>query len=59
MDVKTTLFEDTLYYWQQWQQLKPETVRHTKFCTCYSIIEECGLEDEYQKWKAGRTNEQH
>lgn len=62
MDLKTKLFEDTLCYANRWQKMKRELgewdnlvdTQHTKFCTCYSIIEECGLEEEYQAWKAAQ-----
>lgn len=66
MDLKTKLFENTLYYSNRWQEIKQELgewdnlviIQQAKFCACYSIIEDCGLEEEYQAWKAGQKHEQ-
>ncbi|MBE6709025.1 MAG: hypothetical protein E7578_07285 [Ruminococcaceae bacterium] len=58
-ELKVKLFEATLYYKERYLQLRKEygdfdivvAVDHAKFVALYSIIEECGLDSEFQEWK--------
>lgn len=58
------LFKETQYYCNEWMRLKKELgefdqlvrIQHARFCALYAVIEESGLEDEYQAWKKGEKN---
>lgn len=62
-DLKIVLFEETLHVLNRWMELKKELgdwdslvdVQHAKFCSLYSVIENSGLEEEYQEWKDSRN----
>lgn len=64
-DLKIVLFEETLNALKQWMESKKcfgefdriVAVDHGRFCSLYTVIEESGLEEEYQKWKVGQVNE--
>lgn len=58
------LFEECLYNYNEWLRLKNEfgewdalvTLQHSKFSALYTVVENSGLEKEYQEWKAEQTN---
>lgn len=59
--LKVKLFEATLYYKNRYLETREEfgefdftvAVAHGRFVALYSIIEECGLDAEFQEWKKG------
>lgn len=65
-DLKNTLFEETLYNYNQYMRLKKELgewdylvdIQNAKFSSCYTVIENSGLENEYQAWKAQRAKQE-
>lgn len=64
-DLKNALFEEALYNYNQYMMLKEELgewdylvdIKHAKFSSCYTVIENSGLEEEYQAWKAQTKQE--
>lgn len=64
-DLKTILFRETLYHSGEYLILKKNfsefdyivDIQHAKFSVLHELIEESGLEDEYQKWKEGQLND--
>lgn len=62
-DLKTLLFEETLWVskkrkytldtYGEWS--KEYDIQHAKFCVLYGLIEDSGLEEEYQVWKEGQA----
>lgn len=64
-DLKNALFEEALYNYNQYMRLKEELgewdylvdIKHAKFSSCYTVIENSGLEEEYQAWKAQTKQE--
>lgn len=62
-DLKTNLFINTLYHFNEYQRLKKEfgkwdylvDLQHAKFSVLYALIEESGLGMEYQEWKEKRV----
>lgn len=59
-DVKITLFENTIKYFNEVKAAERDSLNregykkevHSRFCALYELIEDSGLEDEYQQWKA-------
>ncbi len=57
-NLKTTLFEETFYHRKRYCALKRElgmydrqtSVEWGKFVVLFDIIEESGLENEYEEW---------
>ncbi len=57
--LKAKLFEETFYYQKRYNFYKKElgefdrltSVEYGQFIALYNLIEECGLENEYQEWK--------
>ena len=61
------LFEECLYNYNEWLRLKKEfgewdpfvTLQHAKFSTLYTVIENSGLEKEYQEFKKGAVQNEN
>lgn len=59
--LKKKLFEETLYYKERYLHIRGNyndfdievAVAHGKFVVLYAIIEEMGLDAEFQEWKKG------
>jgi hypothetical protein len=59
-DLKKLLFIKTMAALEAYQAAvaakpsAPETrIRHQRFCAIWDVIEEAGLEEEYEVWKEG------
>jgi hypothetical protein len=60
-ELKKKLFEETLYCKERYLELRKEygdfdilvAVAHGKFVVLYGIVEEMGLDAEFQEWKKG------
>lgn len=65
IDLKTVLFEETFYHFNNWIALKNElgewdrlvNIQYAKFVACYTVIENSRLVNEYQKWRDEKQNE--
>ena len=65
-DLKNALFEETLYNYNHYMRLKEELgewdhlvdIPLAKFSSCYTVIRNSGLAEEYQAWKAQRAKQE-